>query len=83
MTVNPGFAGQKYLPYVDQKIEELIELTHSDKYDFEITVDGAISSERIRTLSKIGVKGFVLGTSALFGKEESYQTLLTNYKEDA
>lgn len=78
MTVNPGFAGQKYLPFVDDKIDELLAI--KDQYNFEIFVDGAISPERIETLSNKGVKGFVLGTSALFGKEKSYKELITEYK---
>lgn len=79
MTVNPGFAGQKYLPFVNEKIDELLQM--KEKYDFEIFVDGAISPERIDTLGKKGVKGFVLGTSSLFGKEKSYKELITAYKE--
>lgn len=78
MTVNPGFAGQKYLPYVDAKISELVNL--KDKYKFEITVDGAISPEKIQILTKMGVDNFVLGTSALFGKKENYSTLIAQYK---
>ena len=79
MTVNPGFAGQTYLSYVDEKIEELVQL--KEKYGFEIMVDGAISPERIETLSNKEVDGFVLGTSALFGKEESYSELIPKFKE--
>lgn len=75
MTVSPGFAGQKYIPFIDDKIAQLVEL-QSD-YDYEIFVDGAISPERVETLSKNGVKGFVLGTSALFGKDKSYKELIT------
>ncbi|MGX7420515.1 ribulose-phosphate 3-epimerase [Carnobacterium gallinarum] len=78
MTVNPGFAGQKYLGYVDQKIEKLATL--KNQHHYEIMVDGAISSERIRNLSQKGVTGFVLGTSALFGKEQSYQEIITQLK---
>ncbi|PMB85051.1 ribulose phosphate epimerase [Dolosicoccus paucivorans] len=78
MTVNPGFAGQTYLDYVDAKIDRLVELKES--YHYEIVVDGAISPERIQTLSKKGVKGFVLGTSALFGKDKSYKELIDEYK---
>lgn len=78
MTVNPGFAGQKYLEYVDAKIVELANL--KEDYHFTIMVDGAISTEKIKTLSQIGVKGFVLGTSALFGKEDDYQTIIEKLK---
>lgn len=74
MTVNPGFAGQKYLEYTNSKIEKLLALTN--EYHFDVMVDGAISPEKVQQLSKIGVKGFVLGTSALFGKTSTYQETL-------
>lgn len=71
MTVNPGFAGQQYLEYVNPKIEKLVEL--SKDHSFKVMVDGAISPEKINQLSAMGVTGFVLGTSSLFGKATSYQ----------
>lgn len=74
MSVNPGFAGQKYISSVDEKIKELIEL--KEKYGYEVMLDGACSPERVETLSKMGVKGFILGTSALFGKGKPYKELL-------
>ncbi|HAA9305024.1 ribulose-phosphate 3-epimerase [Listeria monocytogenes] len=80
MTVNPGFAGQKYLDYVDVKIAELVELKKD--YTFEIMVDGAISPEKISKLSQLGVNGFVLGTSALFGKKESYAEIIKKLKQE-
>lgn len=80
MTVNPGFAGQKYLEFTDQKIERLVEL--KKEFNFEIMVDGAISPEKVEKLSNIGVDGFVLGTSSLFGKEESYDEIITRLKKN-
>lgn len=74
MSVNPGFAGQKYIDAVDEKIEKLLAL--QEKYNYEIMLDGACSPERIRVLSKRGVKGFVLGTSALFGKKKTYKEII-------
>lgn len=81
MSVNPGFAGQKYIQSVDEKIEML--LTLRDKYHFEVMLDGACSPERIRTLSAAGVKGFVLGTSALFGQEKSYRDIIWELRNAA
>lgn len=78
MTVNPGFAGQTYLDYVNRKIKRLVSLKCN--YDYQVMVDGAISPEKIEELSKLGVDGFVLGTSSLFGKEKSYKELVSNYK---
>lgn len=80
MTVNPGFAGQAYLDYVNQKISEL--LTAKSNYSFEIMVDGAIAPKKIAKLSKMGVKGFVLGTSTLFGKAGSYQEIIQKLKSE-
>jgi len=43
-------------------------------------VDGAISPEKVEKLSKKGVKGFVLGSSSLFGKEQSYEKIIRELK---
>jgi ribulose-phosphate 3-epimerase len=79
MTVNPGFAGQKYLDFVNPKIEKLVKL--SREFGFKVMVDGAISPEKVKQLSEIGVTGFVLGTSSLFGKTKSYQATIEQLRK--
>ena len=74
MTVNPGFAGQKFIDFTKEKINELVKL--KEKYGYKIVIDGACSPKVIKELSEIGCDGFVLGTSALFGKEKSYSELI-------
>lgn len=74
MTVNPGFAGQKFLEPVLSKIDCLTKL--KKKMDFEIMIDGACSPEVIENLWKRGADGFVLGTSALFGKKDTYTNIM-------
>ena len=56
------------------KLKAIVEL--KEKYGYEVMLDGACSPERVETLSKVGVKGFILGTSALFGKEKSYKEIV-------
>ena len=73
MTVNPGFAGQKYLPFVDRKIRKAAAL--KAEYGYQLAVDGAISPAVIRQLAPLRVDAFVLGTSAPFGKG-NYQTTM-------
>ncbi|GGL57585.1 ribulose-phosphate 3-epimerase [Sporolactobacillus putidus] len=81
MTVNPGFSGQKYLDYVDKKIIRLIELRNS--YHYQVVVDGAMTPDKIAYLYRLGVHGFVLGTSSLFNKPDSYRSILNNlHKEE-
>lgn len=71
MGVNPGQAGQMYLPYAEQKINELLRL--QQKYRFSIGMDGACNVERIERLSRRGVENFVLGTAALFYGDMDYE----------
>lgn len=71
MGVNPGQAGQMYLPYAEKKIEQLLEL--QSQYDFLIGMDGACNVERIARLHKKGVENFVLGTAALFYGDMDYE----------
>lgn len=71
MGVNPGHAGQLYLPYAEDKIDHLLEL--KKHYGYSIGMDGACDREIIERLSKKGVENFVLGTAALFSGDKNYQ----------
>ena len=74
MTVSPGFAGQRYIEFVTDKIVRLANM--KKQYGYKLMVDGACSPEKIIELSQKGADGFVLGTSALFGKNKPYGELL-------
>lgn len=78
MSVNPGSAGQMYLPYVGKKITKLLAI--KDEINFEIYWDGACGADKIRQYAPRGVKGFVLGTTLLFGKEAPYGETLRNIR---
>ena len=79
MSVNPGNAAQIFLPYVRKKYDELLEL--KDEMDFEIYWDGACSADKIEEYAPLGVKGFVLGTTLLFGKHATYGDILKAIRE--
>ena len=79
MSVNPGNAGQMYMPYVGKKITKLLAL--KEDMDFEIYWDGACSADKILEYAPKGVAGFVLGTTLLFGKEQAYGETLQNIRE--
>ena len=74
MTVNPGFAGQKFIDFTKKKVERLAKL--KETFGFKIVIDGACSPQVIKELSSIGADGFVLGTSALFGKNRPYKEIV-------
>lgn len=79
MSVNPGNAGQMYLPYVGKKIIKLLSI--KEDMAFEIYWDGACSSDKILEFAPKGVQGFVLGTTLLFGKEKKYGEILQDIRE--
>ncbi|MCM1211816.1 MAG: ribulose-phosphate 3-epimerase [Blautia sp.] len=70
MTVNPGNAGQMYMPYVGKKITTLLQLR--EEMRFKAYWDGACSKEKIIQYAPKGMDGFVLGTTLLFGKDKPY-----------
>ena len=78
MSVNPGNAGQMYLPYVGKKITKLLAL--KEDMDFEMYWDGACSAERILEFAPKGMKGFVLGTTLLFEKDRPYGEILKDIR---
>lgn len=79
MSVNPGNAGQMFLPYVGKKITKLLAI--KEDMHFEIYWDGACSAERILEYAPKGVRGFVLGTTLLFGKDRPYGETLADIRE--
>lgn len=76
MTVNPGFSGQKFIDFVTKKVKKLVEL--KAEYGFKIMIDGAMSPMKIKEMADLGADGFILGTSALFGKDKDYNTIMAS-----
>ena len=56
MTVNPGFAGQRWLGFVNQKIELLARL--GKDHGFDVVVDGNCSPQNIALASGLGARGW-------------------------
>lgn len=76
MAVNPGNAGQMFLPYVGKKVKRLLKL--KEEYKFKIYWDGACGMDKINTYAPQGVDGFILGTTILFGQGKTYREILEN-----
>ena len=74
MTVNPGFGGQKFIPEMLEKIEELAKLREEKNYNFLIEVDGGINIETSKACRDKGADLLVCG-SFLFGASDKEKTL--------
>ncbi|CAH1201749.1 Ribulose-phosphate 3-epimerase [Paenibacillus plantiphilus] len=67
MTVNPGFAGQKFIPSTLGKIKDLKKkIDQADCADIAIEVDGNISNAIIPEVVAGGADMLVCGTSSIF-----------------
>jgi ribulose-phosphate 3-epimerase len=69
MSVNPGFAGQSFVPYVLDKARRLREMIDRRGLDVAIEMDGGIGAANVRRVVEAGVDVCVAG-SAVFGQPD-------------
>jgi len=65
MTVNPGFGGQKFIPYTVEKIRHARQIIEERNYRCLIEVDGGIDAATVPVVVKAGAEVLVAG-SAIF-----------------
>lgn len=65
MSVNPGFGGQKFIPYSLEKIREVKEMSKTGNQDLLIQVDGGIGKDNVKSVIEAGANVIVAG-SAVF-----------------
>ncbi|MBQ0050505.1 MAG: ribulose-phosphate 3-epimerase [Treponema sp.] len=68
MTVNPGFGGQKLIPYCVEKISRLKKIREEKGLDFKISVDGGVNENNVDEVVKAGSDIVVSGSAFFSGK---------------
>ena len=66
MSVNPGFGGQKFIPYVLDKARKVRKMIDASGKAIRLEIDGGVGPGNIREVAEAGVDTFVAG-SAIFG----------------
>ena len=66
MSVNPGFGGQKFIPYVLDKAKKVRKMIDDRGLKVNIEIDGGVGPANIAEVARAGVDTFVAG-SAIFG----------------
>jgi transketolase len=69
MSVNPGFAGQKFIPEVLPKMKKVIPLLRERGFKGYIEADGGIDLSTITQCFEAGCRVFVMG-NAIFGHSD-------------
>jgi ribulose-phosphate 3-epimerase len=70
MSVNPGFGGQRFIPFSLGKIRRLVELRKELGLSYRIEVDGGVAHDTIASIVQAGAELLVAG-NAVFGAGEA------------
>lgn len=82
MSVNPGFGGQKFIPYTLDKVRELRSRLNARGLDADIQVDGGVGLGNVDEVLKAGANVIVAG-SAVFGgdAEANVKAFIRKFEE--
>lgn len=68
MTVNPGWGGQKLIPYTVEKVRKLADIRRREGFGFLISVDGGVNSKTLPLVLEAGTDVVVSGSSFFTGE---------------
>jgi len=81
MSVNPGFGGQSFIPYVLDKVCRVRERIDASGREIRLEVDGGVKVNNIAEIAAAGADTFVAG-SAIFGSD-NYRETISRMKQEA
>lgn len=84
MSVNPGFGGQKFIPYSLEKLKQVKALAKAaGREDLLIQVDGGVTLNNAREIIEAGANVLVAGSAVFDGKaaKENAQAFIELFKE--
>ena len=79
MSVNPGFGGQSFIPYVLDKLRVVRTRIDAVGKPIRLEIDGGVNTDNLRAIAAAGADTFVAG-SAIFGAT-NYATVITRMRE--
>ncbi|MFO7306550.1 MAG: ribulose-phosphate 3-epimerase [Gammaproteobacteria bacterium] len=80
MSVNPGFAGQKFIPSALPKLRAARERIKASGREIRLEIDGGVKVENIGELARAGADTFVSG-SGIFGTKDYAATIAAMRRE--
>ena len=70
MTVDPGFAGQSFIPAMLGKIRQCVEYRRQRQLQYRVEIDGACNKTTYPALAAAGADILILGSSGLFNHDD-------------
>ena len=86
MSVNPGFGGQAFIPYVLEKAKVVRKMIDDQGLDCRLEIDGGVKADNIAEVAAAGIDTFVSG-SGIFGKRNEsdpnkYDTIVKQMRDE-
>lgn len=85
MTVDPGFAGQRFLINMLDKITELRQLREENGYQYQIEMDGSTNKKHWKVIHDAKPDIYVIGRSGLFNLADnihsSWEMMVTEFEQ--
>lgn len=82
MSVNPGFGGQKFIPYTLKKVEKLRRMIEERGLSVDIEVDGGVDLKNVRQVLDAGANIIVAGSAVFRGDAaENTRSFLNIFEE--
>jgi len=69
MSVNPGFGGQKFIPYTLEKIKQLRNMINERGLNVLIEIDGGVTLDNAKTIVDAGADVLVAGNTVFSSKD--------------
>ena len=74
MSVNPGFGGQRFIPYILEKTKQVRAMIDASGREIRLQVDGGVKVNNIGEIAAAGADTYVAG-SAIFGSDDYAETI--------
>lgn len=82
MTIDPGFAGQRFIESTLDKIVDLRQLREEKGYKYVIEMDGSSNRKSFKRIDAAGPDVYIVGRSGLFGLDDSIEKSWEIMKKD-
>jgi|TARA_B100002003_G_scaffold202256_1_gene194376 ribulose-phosphate 3-epimerase len=79
MSINPGFAGQSFIPATLDKLKRARQMIDASSRDIRLEIDGGVKIDNIAAIATAGADAFVAG-SAIFGTSD-YRDTIANMRQ--
>ena len=81
MSVEPGYAGQRFMPSAIPRLKELIQMRWRSGCDFLISIDGGVDYPHAIECARLGAEVYVTGIFTVFQQPDGISAACRRFKK--